>query len=355
MKKLEVGDKVRFLNTIGGGIVKGFQSKQIVIIEDEHGFDVPVLISECVVIEPSDSKKFSESLDQEVEEEIATIETEAPIIDTPSASVQETLEGEKITTCLAFLPTDIKNFSKTSFECFFINDSNYYLFINYMSRENNSWTSRYNGLVEPGTQIFIEEFDKNDLNNMEQVCVQFVAFKHNKQFRFKNPISVEFRIDTVKFYKLHSFGDNDYFDDDALMYYITRNDVPGREILISQSDIQQAIQEKEATDRRPRKKVITKNTKNQIIEIDLHINQLLDTTAGMTNAEMLDYQLSKFHETMEQNIKRKGQKIVFIHGKGDGILKSSILKELRNKYKRCYVQDASFQEYGYGATMVTIK
>ena len=49
MKKLEVGDKVRFLNTIGGGIVKGFQSKQIVIIEDEHGFDVPVLISDLIV------------------------------------------------------------------------------------------------------------------------------------------------------------------------------------------------------------------------------------------------------------------------------------------------------------------
>ncbi|HCM21727.1 MAG TPA: DUF2027 domain-containing protein, partial [Porphyromonadaceae bacterium] len=36
-------------------------------------------------------------------------------------------------------------------------------------------------------------------------------------------------------------------------------------------------------------------------------------------------------------------------------LKNAILKELQNKYKKCYHQDASFQEYGYGATMVTIK
>lgn len=224
-----------------------------------------------------------------------------------------------------------------------------------MSRENNSWKSRFNGIVEPNMQIFIEEFDKSTLNEMEQVCVQIMAFKHNKPYRFKNPVSVEFRIDTVKFYKLHTFTENDYFDDNALMYYITKNDIPEREVLISQADIQQAIQEKETPAKRQRVQPISKKEKNPVLEIDLHINQLLDTTAGMSNAEMLEYQISKFNEIMQDNIKRKGLKIVFIHGKGDGVLKSSILKELRDKYKRMYVQDASFQEYGFGATMVTIK
>ena len=41
MTKLNIGDTVRFLNTTGGGKVKGFQNKQIAIIEDEYGFDVP--------------------------------------------------------------------------------------------------------------------------------------------------------------------------------------------------------------------------------------------------------------------------------------------------------------------------
>lgn len=355
MKRLEVGDKVRFLNSVGGGTVKGFQSKQIVIIEDEHNFDVPVLISECVVIEPSDSKKLSQSID-EIAETISIIEEPvAPKTTSRDTAVEETLEGEKITTALMFLPTDPKSFSQSNFECFFVNDSNYFLFINYMSRENNTWKSRHSGILEPNTQILIEEFDKSTLNEIEQVCVQFVAFKHNKQYRFKNPVSVELRIDTVKFYKLHAFTENDYFEDDALTFYITRNDVPEQELLISQAHIQQALQEKESSQRRPAKKSVTKKEKTPIIEVDLHINQLLDTTAGMSNADMLNYQLDKFHETMQNNIKLKGQKIVFIHGKGDGVLKSSILKELRNKYKHCYVQDASFKEYGYGATMVTIK
>ena len=57
---------------------------------------------------------------------------------------------------------------------------------------------------------------------------------------------------------------------------------------------------------------------------------------------------------MKANENSVGQKIVFIHGKGEGVLRRAILDELRRKYPRCTVQDASFQEYGFGATQVTI-
>ncbi len=357
MKKLQTGDKVRFLNSVGGGKVKGFLNKQLVIIEDENGFDVPILVSECVVVEAAGNEKLGQ-----VEAEIPEKEPKKTAADSkPSAEIEDTIlisetsEGEKITTCLVYLPTDAKNMTQTSFECYFVNDSNYYLFFNYMSRVNNSWKSRFNGIVEPNTQIFIEEFDKSQLNDLEKICVQFVAFKHNKTFRFKNPVSVELRVDTVKFYKLHSFTENDYFDDNALVYYITRNDIPEREMLVSAGDIQRAMQEKSASEARPRVQRVAKKEKNPIIEVDLHINQLLDTSTGMENAEILEYQLAKFNEVMQQNLKRKGQKIVFIHGKGDGVLKSALLKELKNKYRSCYFQDASFREYGFGATMVTIR
>ena len=36
MKK---GDKVRFLSEVGGGKVAGFQGKNIVLVEDEDGFE----------------------------------------------------------------------------------------------------------------------------------------------------------------------------------------------------------------------------------------------------------------------------------------------------------------------------
>ena len=70
--------------------------------------------------------------------------------------------------------------------------------------------------------------------------------------------------------------------------------------------------------------------------------------------EMLDCQIKEFRRVMDENLKNKGQKIVFIHGKGEGVLRSELLKELKRAYKGCTYQDASFREYGFGATMVTI-
>ena len=51
---MKIGDKVRFLSEVGGGRVTGFQGKDIVLVEDEDGFDIPMPVRECVVIETDD-------------------------------------------------------------------------------------------------------------------------------------------------------------------------------------------------------------------------------------------------------------------------------------------------------------
>ena len=88
--------------------------------------------------------------------------------------------------------------------------------------------------------------------------------------------------------------------------------------------------------------------------MDLHAGELLETTAGMQPKDILEYQLKVFHSTMEKYQKESGRRIVFIHGKGDGVLRNAVLKELKAKYRHCTYQDASFREYGFGATMVVI-
>lgn len=94
--------------------------------------------------------------------------------------------------------------------------------------------------------------------------------------------------------------------------------------------------------------------RNQTIEVDLHIGALLDNTTGMDNGAMLRYQLEVFRRTMQDYKNCLGQKIIFIHGKGEGVLRKSIIDELRLRYPHCEWQDASFQQYGFGATEVTI-
>ena len=57
---MKIGDKVRFLSEVGGGIVTGFQGKDFVLVEDADGFDIPMPIRECVVIETDDYNMRSE-------------------------------------------------------------------------------------------------------------------------------------------------------------------------------------------------------------------------------------------------------------------------------------------------------
>lgn len=347
---MKIGDKVRFLNETGGGVVSGFVSKDIVNVRDEDGFDIPMPVRECVVIDTND---YNIKIEPKKEDRPKTEEVEQPVVE--KRPVSETREGEKLNVYVAYVPMDVKSMTTTSFEAYLVNDSNYYLYYTYSSGENKNWILRSHGVVEPNVKLFLEEFGKDMLNEMERIKVQFVAFK-TKPYVGKPAVSVEQRIDAVKFYKLHSFVETDFFDTPAMLYDIVRDDVPARTRLVSAEELADSMRAKMKDDVRViSQPIVKKKHIDSILEVDLHIDQLLDTTAGMSNSDMLKYQLETFNKVMQEHLNKKNQKIVFIHGKGDGVLRKAILDELRRKYKNCLSQDASFREYGFGATMVTIK
>ncbi len=347
---MKIGDKVRFLSEVGGGIVKGFKGKDVILIEDADGFDIPMLARECVVIETDDYNLKRKSAPVAVQEEPVAKVSRPEIISPPV----EMRGGDSLNVVLAFVPVDVKAISSTSFEAYLVNDSNYYLYYTYLNVEGAAWNARSHGLIEPNTKLFLEEFSKEVLNEMERLNVQLIAFKDGKSFASKVPASVELRIDIVKFYKLHTFRESVYFETPALIYDIVKNDAPAKQVHVSAEEIQEALLQKKEP--RPRIQPLVKHEiKNAILEVDLHADELLDNTNGMNNSEILSYQLDKFREIMERYKEKREQKIVFIHGKGDGVLRKAILEELKRKYKTCKSQDASFQEYGFGATMVTIK
>ena len=342
---MKIGDKVRFLSEVGGGIVTGFQGKDKVLVQDADGFDIPMLVKECVVVDTDDyNMKRKPAAPAPKQEE------ERPVTYRPA----ERKGGDILNVMLAFVPQDLKAISATAFDAYLINDSNFTLYFIYLTAEGSNWRVRSHGTVEPNTKFYIEEFEKSVLNELERVAVQFVAFKDNKSFLFKPAVSVELRIDTVKFYKLHTFRESIFFEEPSLIYDIVKDDVPVKQVFVSAEDIKDALLQKREPESRVSKPSRTKVIKNDLLEIDLHAHELLDTTAGMSNSEILDYQLDVFRKTLEEYKNKKGQKIVFIHGKGDGVLRKSILQELKYKYKNYESQDASFREYGFGATMVIV-
>ena len=51
---MKIGDKVRFLSEVGGGVVTRFQGKDMVLVRDEDGFDIPMPVRECVAVDTDD-------------------------------------------------------------------------------------------------------------------------------------------------------------------------------------------------------------------------------------------------------------------------------------------------------------
>ncbi|MDE5689865.1 DUF2027 domain-containing protein [Duncaniella sp.] len=354
----KIGDRVRFLNSVGGGIIKKIEGN--IAYVDDDGFETPTLLRECVVVAEAATTEKKIALTQDAVKPAAPQPQQQKPAQKPAEtpSVEETPEGEKLNVVLAYEPADIKHLNSTTFDVYLVNDSNYYLYFTYLTRADEAagWTTRYAGIVEPNIQVFLEEITGADLPSMDRIAVQMIAFKSDKEFKMKAPVAVETALDTTKFFKLHCFRSNVYFDKDVIAVDIVTNDIPRKRMVIDSSRIEEGIKAKKAVDRPARKPVQKKSSdkRAEIIEVDLHISELVDTTAGLSAADILNLQIDEFRKVMDANLKHKGQKIVFIHGKGEGVLRAALMKELNHRYKGHTVQDASFREYGFGATQVTI-
>lgn len=115
----------------------------------------------------------------------------------------------------------------------------------------------------------------------------------------------------------------------------------------------EAIQEKEAYKKPKSQRVKPKERNLPPMEVDLHIHKLTNSSKGMSNFDMLNLQIDTVKRQLEFAMKKRIQKIVFIHGVGEGVLKAE-LDFLLGRYENLKFYDADFQKYGVGATEVYI-
>ncbi|MFD0990822.1 Smr/MutS family protein [Mariniflexile jejuense] len=114
-----------------------------------------------------------------------------------------------------------------------------------------------------------------------------------------------------------------------------------------------AIKEKELSVKRKQVKTKPKERFVPTMEVDLHIHQLVKSSIGMTNHDMLTLQLDTAKRQLDYAISKRIQKMVFIHGVGEGVLKVE-LEYLFGRYSNIKFYDANYQKYGVGATEVYI-
>lgn len=384
---MKIGDQVRFLSDTGGGKVAGFQGKDIVLVEDEDGFQIPTSIRDVVVVTTDDysmGKMMSEKLaareaaeakaqtelkddsksmkarlnegiddsGEEPEEEPSDREV------TFSQPVEERKGGNRLSVYLALVPEAVPVSPDTKFEVCLVNDSNYFIQYACLRAEGQAWTLQGQGELEPNTKFELDTSDLSGLSTLGRIGIQVMAYKKDKSFLWKPVVEAQFRIDALKLLKPGVLKENDFFDQPALFYPVVENDVVSRPSVLDAETLKKSLYRKEQADLHlDRLHAVSPAPKKEpeMLVTDLHASALLDTTAGMNAADILHYQIDQFRKVMDAHLDNKGQKLIFIHGKGEGVLRSALLHELRYRYKHCIWQDASFREYGYGATQVTIR
>lgn len=346
---INIGDKVKFLNAVGSGVVISFQSKNIAVVEDQDGFEIPVMINELVKVAENDSydrvRRNTPNKPDEVLKPAPVVEPE---------HVAELIPGnDQPKFFMAFYPADQQNPVGGEIEIYFINDSNFSLLYHYAHFDGVKYHTIDAGELEPNTKNYLEGLSMSDLSNLPKFYFRIIPYMKDASKLF-GPFEKEVSVNAVKFYKEKSFTNNEYFDGKAMIFDLVANPLKEEIDKMTDKDFQKVVDQKDRENRQdeklPKAPIIP-----EIVEIDLHIDELIDNAKGLSNREILDLQLDKFQREMELAIKNRVKRIVFIHGVGNGVLKLEIAKKLSSAYARFQFQDASFKEYGFGATMVILR
>jgi hypothetical protein len=325
--KIEIGDKVEFLDAVGEGkVVRVDGDICYVAIDDD--FEIPYKANKLKVVTKAENSLAS-SKGYEHEEEENQIDI----------SQIETSEEN-------FYLAVVKN-EFQEVECCLINNTDYKFFVTFNSVKSEMSKSVFSGMILPNTIINIENFN---VKYVKRINVQAIYLGLN-EFKTVKPIDKQIQInssvlDDSKFEK------TDYLIEKANLISLTKVD---EKYEINPEEIKSAMLEKniEAKDK---SKKYAKNIKPEdvIKEVDLHINKLVESVVGLGNFEILSIQVQKFRDELNAAIKNKNKQIVFIHGVGNGTLKQKIREILNTEYITCNFEDASLKLYGVGATLINI-
>lgn len=348
--KFKIGDKVKFLNDTGEGIVTKIVSESLVNVEIEDGFEVPTLASELVVIQQTELTDSSEGitgieskdLNEKIEEEVNSVfnkEADEYVIGNDEPNI-----------VFALVPDLQGNSFIEALELFIINDCNYKALYTFSKLDDDKNKHIDAGILEANTKINVLRIEHKDFRKEIQFNIQ-VIFYTVRTYDNVNPLVTGIVLDPLQLVDLSSYIENDYFDEKAFVMKLKENPLKSELEKISKNELKEMAGEKDE----PAKNQGEKVKKPDIEEVDLHIEEIVDDHVGLDNSEILEIQMSRFKISLEGAIRNNVRRVIFIHGVGNGTLRYELRKYIDNNYPKLKYQDASFKEYGYGATMVIIK
>ncbi len=342
--KFRKGDRVSFLNDIGGGTVNRVDEKGYVYVITADGFEIPVPEKELV-----HSASFSlDDRNSGRREPEKPKETAAPKKKEPEKSItipRDVPANAQVNILVGFIPVNEGPVFNNTIGCYLINDSPLLLYYLAGKKSGGKLHHLSSGIIEPDTKNFLAEFDQTGLSKISDIHVQ-VLFVSGGIYLRRQPLDTMVNLNLVNFSKESYYRENEYFSEKAVIFDLGNPDFRQDDITIPDEVIEQKMQADRVS--KPRKNEPVTDT----LEVDLHYDGEGLANSNLTPSAILALQMSRFHAAVEEAISKNMRRLVVIHGVGQGTLKMQIRNEIQEKYPRFIFQDASFKEYGFGATMI---
>jgi DNA-nicking Smr family endonuclease len=328
---MNIGDRVRLLHYTQEGIITNFLPDNLVEIEIEDGFKIPVLKQEVVLIAKEEKIVFRE---RRREEEVSA---------TPVVSAETGF-------FLAFLPINDKQLS-----VYLINNTDIDILFNFGEVRDTNYYGLAAGHLTKRSSQKVTEANLDKFDKWSPLLVQAIFFKAGFT-SLKEPLIRKFTFSAATFFK--SKGKAPLLDKECHLFQIDQKIVSVNPEQIKESIAERQTATAPANVSAPAAKNIAPAAlpkQPRQTEIDLHIEQLTKDYGKMNAAQMLELQLKAFETALDRAILEAYDEIVFIHGVGNGTLRNEIHRRLSKHPNIAYYKDARKEKFGYGATQAKIK
>ena len=351
--RFKVGDKVNFLNESGGGTIIGIIDNKLVKLRTKDGFEMPVLSSELIIdyrALPKD--EFAEPLKKPVTQITVKEETPEPSNISeinPWGSVKE----EK-GIYMAFEPHDQQWLLTGDMDVILINNTSYDLLYSLFFEIDKVIEVIDYGSLPSDSKIVLDTIGRDDIENWLQGYIQVLLHRDLPE-KIYLPLHADISIKPARFFKEGNYVPNTLLQGKALLITVTLQSALTGVSNSEQNKKYNQSAESKITEPIKQKPLIDKHRTNlNEAIIDLHIGELVDNIAGLSSHDMLNMQMSYFKKALQSAISNDYTKVTFIHGVGNGVLKSAIIKEL-DDYEGIENRMASISKFGVGAIDILIK
>ncbi len=326
---MNIGDKVRLIHSKEEGIVTRFLKNDVVEVEIEAGFKLPVLRKELAVVSKAEDKAFKPQ--SRVQE---TIAPQRPIGERSSSHVKAD-KG----IYLAYLPINEKLVS-----LHIINNSDWDLPFSLTCGSEKTNRGLLGGFLMARTlQKYPIDLDLKDFDEWGNLTFQ--AFYYNFGYFTERPTFIKkMRLRANTFFSHKKLAP--ILLKDCYLFQLDAEDLP---LVINPDELKEKMMQSKTEE------IPLKTIEKPAATVDLHIEQLTTRALSMNNAQMLELQMRTFEAKFENAIASGMDEIVFIHGVGNGVLKQEIQKKLAGHKNVAWFQDAQKEKFGYGATRIKIK